>query len=314
MIWNRDFYAFMPRNPIILRDLSQYKRSTSFLFRYIDSVGIVAFALCYSAVLIFHTATGFDARSRAQHLDSIQFFAWALHAVIALRLLAGGARSIRQEFSLIGSDELMTTPLTNWQVFIGKWWATMHRFRGWMLALGILHLGIVASTALGRIMSFSWGIYCAGDGSPCIFTIVNLYQAPAMQVSLFFIIVPVIVIAVLETMCCTALGMVATMLARSNFGFIAAVFLRFLPVLIFAFVPDYSWASSNYMHRFREYTWFSFADGGTGALIQLTYAVDVNRLNFQRGVRGFGAIVAMFLLYLSASLVTVWAVMRRSRN
>lgn len=307
MIWDRDLHAWIPRNPIVRRDLYHQKRTTSYRRGMLESFGIVAVALGFSAAMLFYVVVTLDPRGHEDYLDFIQLLAWGFHAVVILRLIAAGGLAAERDHSWLGSDELRLTPLSNTQLLIARWWAALYRVRGWMLALGIVQLGLVVSTAFAHLMTFDWSMTCL---NPCVFTI-DRGTEPAWFTATwsFFILVSVFGIVILETLCCTALGMVSALILRSKLGVVSAIFLRFAPVLIFSFVPDYSTASGNFMRRFVEYTWFSFADGGTGAMISLAHPI----ISFEHGVLRFCAVVTMFTFYLSLSLVGAWAVMQRSR-
>jgi hypothetical protein len=310
MVWDRHLHALLPRNPIVVRDLRRQQQTTSFLRGFIESVGIVAVALCFTATMLFSVVNTSDLWAWRSYLVPIQLLAWTFHVATALRLLVAGAFIITPDEHLLGSDDIRLTPLTNWQLFMGKWWAALHQVRGWLLALGLIQLGIVVSTGFGLLMTVDWGASC---GTPCVVTVYGLYRPLWFTPTLsLFIVASAIGIAFLEAVCCTALGMAVTMLMRSKIGLVCAISLRFAPVAIFSFFPDYPWAFGvGPLMRFSEYTWFSFADGGTGAIVQLA---DPRQSSFERGVLGLCAVVVMFLTYLSLSLVTAWVVMRRSRR
>lgn len=319
MMWDRELYAFIPRNPILLRDLRHQQRTTSFLRGNLESVGVVALALCFSVAMLSQVVNRLIPWPDYAYLEPVQLLAWIFHTAAAVRLLAAGVWIAAKDGYLLGSDDLMLTPLSNWQLFSAKWWAALHQVRGWMLALGIVQIGIVVSTGFGLLMTVDWGKVCTGGS--CVVTVYGLYRplwfAPIWFTATrtTFIIASAIGIAILETVCCTALGMAFAMLVRSKLGFVCAISLRFAPVLIFSAFPDYPWAfSNNLLSRYTEYTWFSFADGGTGALVQMANPDQMYGVGFERGVLGLCAVLGMLLLYLGMSLLTARVVMRRSRH
>jgi hypothetical protein len=53
MIWNRNFHALIPRNPIIGRELRRQRQTTSTLRGFIETVGAVAIALGLSVIMLF---------------------------------------------------------------------------------------------------------------------------------------------------------------------------------------------------------------------------------------------------------------------
>jgi hypothetical protein len=303
----------IPRNPILIRDLHWQQQKISFLWGFLETVGIVVIALTISAAMLYIVVSTVDQTYILDVLNPIQLLAWTFHIVVVLRLLAAGAFAVTSDASLLGSDDLRLTPVTNWQLIVGTWWAAMHRVRGWILALGIVQIGIIASIGFALLLGVDWGKSC---GSPCIVTIYGPLK-PLWFTALhsFSIVMAVVVITMLESACCIALGMGAALVVHSRVGLIAAIALRFAPVVIFSIWPNYYWAYSNgpLAGRFIDYTWFSFADAGTGSLMQMAYPIDIVASGFNRGLLGLYAVVGMFLIYLTVSLVAVWIVLRRSR-
>ncbi len=309
MIWNRSLHALIPRNPIIERELRYQQRTRSFRSGFIETVGVVIVALCIATAMLFCVVYGLTPRGNENYLISIQILAWAFHIIAVVRFLSVGVFNSAKDRCLLNSDDLMLTPLSNWQLLFGKWWSTIHQIRGWMLAFGIVQLGLVVSTAFGLLMSFSWYMTCLNP--PCVVTLYSPSQIPWFTPTRsLFIVASTIGITFLETVCCTVLGMAISLLVRSKFDLFYAFFLRFLPVFIFSFYPDYPWGFSNEITlRYREYTWFSFADGGTSAILQLAHGIA----SFDRGLLALFSITGMLLLYSSFSFVTAWSVMKRSR-
>ncbi|MEO8612696.1 MAG: hypothetical protein ABI690_32680 [Chloroflexota bacterium] len=314
MIWNSELHALIPRNPLVERDLLYQQRTTGHSIAFIETAGIVAAGIGFAAAMFYYFVHHlYPSPHWTQYHDGIQILAWIFHAAVALRLITAGARSTAWSRSILKSDELTLTSLSNRQLLIARWWGAMHQVRGWMLALGIVQVGIVFSAALGTMMHFGYVMDCIGPS--CIYTIGELSQTDiSSPARLLPIAASVIAIPILETMCCTALGMVCAIGLGNRFGLIAAIALRFVPVFIFSFVPDYLGPSTDFMFRFAEYNWFSFADGGTGTALQLALSFDESWTEFQRGKVALFAIAAMFVIYLIGSLAAAWALMRRSRR
>jgi hypothetical protein len=316
MIWDRRLHALVPRNPIFMREIVHRERRLPYWIRFMDSVGAVALGLGFSVAMllavVFRSNLG-PYYYKDQHIVLIQIFAWIFHVLAVLRMLIAGASAATADSHLLSSDDLMVTPLTNWQILAGKWWSAMYRMRGWFLALGIVQVGTVVSTAFGLhfVLNISSCRY------PCIYNLDSLafdapWFIPIHQVSL---IAGALGITILETMCCTALGMACVVLFRSKLGLLCAIAVRFLPLLIFSVYPDYPSAPpNNVLTRYIFYTSFSFADSGTGALIQLADSTTTRHLSFRRGVRGVSVALAMFAAYFVASVVVLWVVMRLSRR
>ena len=175
MMWNHGFHALIPRNPIVTRELHRQRR-ISYRRRFLETVGIVVVALCFAVAMLVCVVYTQDFRSWQAFIDPIQVLAWAFHAVAALRLLAAGFSVIASDRYWLGSDDLMVTPLSNWQLLFGKWLAAMDQLRGWVLALGIVQLGIVSSAGFGQLMRVDWGESC---GRPCVVTVYGLYSTGA---------------------------------------------------------------------------------------------------------------------------------------
>src|SRR5258708_15813204 len=75
-----------------------------------------------------------------------------------------------------------------------------------------------------------------------------------------------------EILTCAAIGVTSSIvLGGHRLSLLLALFVRFLPVTIFSLWPDYPWAgaaTTTWMFRWREYTWFSLADSGTSAIMR----------------------------------------------
>jgi hypothetical protein len=313
MIWDRHLHALIPRNPLVTRELRRQQQTTSTLRGFIESVGVVLIALGFSVAMFASVASEVNPYLTLRYLDRIELLAWAFHAVVVVRMLVAGALTVSPDTYLLISDDLMVTPIRNWQLLLGKWWATLHQVRGWLLALGIMHLGIVFSTALGRFTRINWSMGCGG-GQPCTVTIYGLsYPEMLTLAQLTFAVSAAIGLAILETLSCTALGLATAIIGRAKFGLISAITLRFAPTVLFAYFPDFELGPS--LHgRYRFYTWFNFADFGTGAIIQMVYPIIVFSPSPDRGLMGLGVVAGMLLFFMSASLITSWLIMRRTRR
>lgn len=310
MFWDHQLHALIPNNPIVVRDLRHQQRTTSFWRGFIESVGVVTVALCFAVAMVLRVLDTSHLDRYMSYTAPLQVLAWIFHTASVLRFLSAGALIISDGSGFLDSDELRITVLSNWRILTGKWWAALHQIRGWMVALGIVQLGIVGSTAFAIMMTdYKWVTECGL--SLCSFTLEPTYQIELLMPSWLWLVVSfAIVITILEAVSCIALGIFMAVIAGRKLGFVYAVVLRFLPAAIFAFYPSDSRAYGNLIWRFYEYTWFSFADSGTGALIRLTSG----KPSVESGFHAFCAAIGMFLLYTSLSLVTAWAVMRRSRR
>lgn len=288
MIWSPTLRSLLPNNPLILYLLHHQQRRMSFLKRVSDSLGSVALALSVVSMMLFFVVSKLDPQQSSAYIGYIQLYAWTFQAMVVLRFIAAGTTVVARDSILGDSNVFRLTSLSNARIFIGWWWAAMYRLRGWMLALGIVQLGLVASLAFGHMMTLDWQTICL---SPCEVTLPGLYQ-PLWFTPLRAFVVPAAVVALtlLETACSTALGVAAAMILGNWAGFLVAAMLRFAPVLVFAMFP------------------FHLGDGGVGALVQL-----VEPVLGERSLLALGVTIGTFALYLGLSLMTARLVMQRAR-
>jgi hypothetical protein len=308
MIWHRQFHALIPKNPITTRELTHQQRTFSSRAKLADTVGIVAVAFIWATLLVLTALFDLNHRFRPQirYVEISQVLAWLFHLIVILRLLIAGGEVVLRDSFLIQSTELLLTPVSRWRLLLGKWWAVLHQMRGWMLALGILHLGLIFSAAVNDMTIFDYTKQCL---NPCVYTIGRTDASNWVTRGRSFILATaVIIITLLETLCCTALGMVATLFTHNRIAIIGAILLRFAPIIIFSIFPDYASGFPGIMRRYFQYTWFSFADGGTGALIQLAH------YEFQRGLRGIYVLTGMYIIYLIFTAVVAQMLLWRSRE
>ncbi len=286
MIWSPTLRSLLPNNPLILYLLHHQQRRMSFLKRVSDSLGSVTLALSVVVMMLFFVVSSLAPQQSRAYIGYVQLFAWTFQAMVVLRFIAAGTTVVARDSILGDSNVFRLTSLSNARIFIGWWWAAMYRLRGWMLALGIVQLGIVTSLAFGQMMTPQE----------------TLWFTPARA---FAILAAVVVLTLLETACSYGLGVAAAMTLGNWAGFVVAALLRFAPVLLFAVFP---FQPGNFQ-TYYEHTIFRLADGGTGALVQLLAPV----LEYQHSLLGLGVTVGILAVYISLALMTAGWVMQRAR-
>jgi len=248
-------------NPVLWQEITHQERSAPRWMRWNQALAVIALGLI--AVVVWTT---FEQTNGYPAMQIALYATWIVHAAVALRAIVAGANAISREHVGLTWDALMLTGLSARLIFLGKWRAALYRIRGWMVLLGVVRLAMLpvyfvaliktyASVMCGPYYGSSY--YCASDTEFSWVPWATIL-AVAMTVAL----------TILDVLCCTALGLAASAIARrGSLAALAAILVRFTPVLLFgAFtrheIGMFSW-------RWWNFTPFALADGGTTPILRL---------------------------------------------
>jgi hypothetical protein len=214
---------------------------------------------------------------------------WIFHALVALRLIMAGLNTISREHTAQTWEALILTGVSARQIFMGKWRAVLWRMRGWPILFALVWFAIAI-----------------------LFTVRYPSDEPLThtQALLFFIgMLSIPVLSVLETLCCTALGIMASAVTRRYAAAaIVASVIRFAPVALF-FIPAYASRFSSTPDY--PFMFFGLADGGTVPTLLLIIPSPDDWI-FRNGVLSLVVAVGLLVALLIASVIISLMAIRRS--
>lgn len=275
-----------------------FKREQIYQRRQISrwtQVQIVAVGL----ILLFPVALAarhtFTATDYSPILIAIQTVVWTFHGVVLLRILAIGTHAAARDFEGNDWDLIVLTGVTNREILWAKWRSTLYASRGWVLALGLLRLGVLPCCVTVYVLDTirtgtgDWVFWSSGS---------TLWLVPLLMGS--FTVVLTLLDVVYTALLATAAGII---MGRFSTAMLLAGLVRFLPVIgvtLFAF-QEGQMSITNIWVPWRW--WITLAEGGTGALIRIPipafwlYANDSLYLQWVGLVLG----VVTFTLWLFAA-------------
>ena len=320
------FPLVQERNPIALRERRAYERAVPLWARRLETVGVIAAALSVCLGLVLYWL---HARARMPLHFIYQLMGFETSAVVQIAVgVVYGATLLRCTFAGVSvanhyqrdaRDDLALTGLTTGQIVRGQWTAALYQVRGWLVALGLVRFMAVVLMLAEYQFNVYWNhlFDIASSGAVCCNSqrAFDYGFAPAqLPLALIF----AIVLGLLEVGATTGIGLLMGSRIRSSASaWAAAIGLRALPILIFTGFPLISGTSSYDLLavRWYEYTWFAFADGGTGALLRLTLPMRLPySLNGWAVTRGLLAFLAAAHMLLIAGLGTHALMTRRWRR
>lgn len=319
-----------PHNPVLERELSHQRRTTALWVQRLDVSGVVIAAMVIAIVMTVYCLNidfyydGFYFFGDLETLRLVQVVAGVVYLLVMMRgLLAGIGVMNTQKIGSMDWDLLMLAGMSTQQILIGKWWAALHRIRGWMVALGIIRFALIASLAGQHIFYFYFHEYhqltyhiqyCDVSyntipdlKADCLAT--NILEGEiTWAVEIPILTGMAVVLSLLEGIACTGIGIAAALVFRFNgIAILASVLFRGLPIFILSLtppeIPIYVDALYNLAAQWYSFTWFAIADGGVTALIRGA-SMNSARNNPQAIYGAFGVAV----LYLGAHIGLAWVV------
>jgi hypothetical protein len=315
------FRGLQPDNPILRRELTHQHSIVPRWVWWIELPGIITVVLVAGMFLSQRLLSLPDYSSYTPSFETSQTLlplVWIIHSIAALRAIMAGAYVTNRDPTKQLWKDLAITGISKWQLIIGKWWAALYRVRGWTTALGIIQLMIVLILILEVDLNNYKTLQRLSHICKHPYSVQSCFQEIGGQMFYFpptfshiiWGIEMALCLTILEMLCCTAIGMAAGLAIHNRrAASISGALLRFAPVGIFTFWPHYVDANNFFFWRWREYTWFAFADGGSSAIIRLTalphYASEL-------GVWfSFYAASGMMIGLLAVSFIAIWVAIKR---
>jgi hypothetical protein len=304
-------------NPIAQREIRAYLRSTPLWLRRAETVGIIAISLVLGAYLIMRVITEraempimfFYQLLNFSTYEYVQIVIWIVYAGILLRCIFAGV-GVAHRYQGQMRNDLRVTNLSSHQIVIGQWLAALYQIRGWMVALGFIRIAAVIALAADFQFNLYWNHLEIIRSIATCFSFCDpsqVYQRHPLQIPVSFAFT--IILGFCEVWATTGIGILSGSWFRSSAAaWAAALFLRLLPIAIFSWFPSVASSSSPYdllSVRWEEYTWFAFADGGTGSLLRLTVpnyiAYKIRAVSLTRGFLAFFAAFHLLVSYSASS-------------
>ncbi len=290
-------------NPIERQEMKHQQRSAPALVNGGWLLGLLALSGAAGVIML----TLRDVTSPTRELGIL--LVWILHALTGARAIAAGANAISREHTGQTWIPLVLTGVSARKILLGKWMAAMSQVAPWMLALGVLRLVMLPVFLLAFLNRFAWRtMYRTGPSSTSYsaFAELSLLEWAAVTA-----VVMTVVLTILEVMACTALGLAASaILRRGSAALIAAMVIRFTPVLLFAAFTRHeiglgpSW-------RVLRFPPLALADSGSAPLYQLALPLTfwTERVHTD-ALPGLAMAAGLLLFIIIVSLVVTWAGVR----
>lgn len=235
-----------------------YQRRQTSRWAQVQIVAVGLILLLPIALAARHTFTATD---YSPILIAIQTVVWTFHGVVLLRILATSTHAAAREFTGNDWDLIVLTGVSTREILWAKWRSTLYASRGWLLALGLLRLGVLPCCVVAYVIQTirtptgDWVFWNSGS---------TLWLVPLLMGSF------TILLTLLDVVYTALLGTVAGIIMRRfSTAMLLAGLVRFLPVIgvtLFAFQEGqmsvtYVWVPWRW--------WITLAEGGTGALIRI---------------------------------------------
>lgn len=290
-------------NPLEWQERRYQQRHTPLMMHRWRWLGVAALLLAVGVIaLTLHNIT-----SPTRELGILTV--WFFHALTGARAIAAGATAISREHVGQTWIPLVLTGVSVRRILLGKWLGVLHHVAPWMLALGTVRLIMIPVFMMAFVNRYAWRAmsrYSTYNGS---FPVMMEWVPWAAIAS----VILTVVLTVLDVLCCTAIGMATSAIfKRSAPAMIAALCLRFAPVVLFGAFTRYevglgpSWRVLRFMP-------LAVADGGSAPLYQLslplTYWTPTAHVDALSGI-----LLAGLLLFsmMSVALVVTWFAIRQA--
>jgi hypothetical protein len=287
MIWESQLHAYIPNEVRIADTLIHEESTTSPVRRLLETVGIVSMALTFILIMVFIvSSTQTNIRIKARIEDTIHRLAWCFQVSVVARLLLATTANVgrNQKASL--------------RTLLIDGWIALHRTRGWILALGLLHIGVVVAVWLHLMLGIHWSHQSIGAED--IFTIYGLSpQVKTVQQYVPSMVVLALLLTLLEVISTTAIGLVSGLIVGKRYAFLVALMVRAAPIVVAILAAT---RLDGWWFAYRHRTWAVFADGGIGTLIQMTYPINIWARSFDRGLLQIGALISLTVVILAVAI------------
>ena len=223
---------------------------------------------------------------------------WCFHGLAAAQAVAAATNAVSREHVNHTWTPLILTGVSARRIVYGKWLAVMHHVAPIMLALGAVRLLLLPVFMLAFVNRFAWrvayrgGYYGSSSGIGWV------------EWATLLAVVMTVVLTVLEIMACTAIGLAASaVLRRRVLAMVAALFIRFAPVVLFALFTRYE-VDDGPFYRILRFTPLALADGGSAPLYQLVLPLTAwTQTAHQAALPGISLAVGLLVVMVLVSLL-----------
>lgn len=232
---------------------------------------------------------------------------WLFHGLAAARAIAAATNAISREHINHTWTPLILTGVSARRILLGKWLAVMHHVAPVMLALGTVRLIMLPIFMLAFVNRFAWRYLYRGGYYDGYSVIDWVAWASVLAVAL------TVVLTLLEMMCCTALGLAASaVLRRRGLAMVAALVIRFAPVILFAAITRYE-VDDGPFWRVLRFTPLALADGGSAPLYQLILPRTAWTMSaHQAALPGILLAVGLLVILLVVALAVAQSAIQRA--
>ncbi len=314
------FKTIQPDNPILRAEINYQQRTIPRWLQWFDRFGVIVLALAISLALLLlpikDDSYGSGHWPTSEMIYVLQVLLWISQLIVIFRCMFAGFNVMRHHRGWQQLDIILLTGITRKQLLNSKFWGALYQLRGWIVAFGILKLTVFAFVVINSIF-FSYRSPLYGLRSVPINPInVKLYiddglrnLPPINRIVITGVYIPAI--SMLEIMASAAIGMVSGLIPEKTIGLGVAVILRLLPVISFTLFPDYLY-TNGFWWRWYGYTWFSFADGGSTAILRsgISYRGSFNEVTTSI-LLAFWAAIVMYISYLAFAFLVSHYFLRR---
>lgn len=235
---------------------------------------------------------------------------WIVHALTGARAIAAGANAVSREHDGQTWIPLILTGVSARRILVGKWLGVMHQTAPWMLALGAVRLAMLPIFMLAFTNRFAWRVSYRSMYSSAGY----YYPASAIdwvEWAALLAVVMTLMLTVLEIMACTALGLAASaVIKRGWLALIAAICIRFAPVILFAAFTRYE-VGLGPSWRLLRFTPLALADSGSAPLYQLSLPLTSwTTFAHEQALPGILLAAALLVCLLAGALLVAWGAIR----
>lgn len=194
-------------------------------------------------------------------LIAVQTVVWIFHGLVLLRIFALSTHAAARDYVGNYWDLIVLTGVAAPEILWAKWHAILYASRGWLLALGLLRLGVLpccVAVYVVRSIQTPTGDWAFWNAQP------TLWLIPLLMGGF------TVILTLLDIGYVALLGVVAGIITgRFSTAMVLASLVRFLPVIgMTTLAFQEGQMSINYVWVPWRW-WITLVEGGTGALIRI---------------------------------------------
>lgn len=294
-------------NPVEWQELKLQQRGIPAFIRRWRLFVPIALISAFTGIAL--TLSHIDSPTRDLAIHAI----WIFHIITVIRALVAGSTAISREHAGRTWEPLILTGISARNILLGKWLGVLHLLSPWMFGLGVLRLLMLPVLMLAFVNRYAWWSYARSA---------SYYNAAGEMVyrevswvawAALLAVAMTLVLTALEIMSSAAVGVAASAIfRRTTLAMIAALCVRFLPVLVFVLVTRQQ-VGIGPSWRILRATPLAVADGGSAALYQLVLPYTTwTTTAHTSALSGILLSTALLLGLLVVALLAAWVAIRRS--